>query len=104
MELRDYLRILRAHWLGIILLTLLGIAVAWGWTALQPRVYTATASGYVNSLGSSSDTGAALVGNQLAKSVVGSYIDIGSWRSVAEHAIGELGLDTSPERLVTKST
>ena len=40
MELRDYLRILRAHWLGIVLLTLLGVAVAWGWSAAAaPRLY-----------------------------------------------------------------
>ncbi|GAA3203523.1 polysaccharide biosynthesis tyrosine autokinase [Microbacterium terregens] len=102
MELRDYLRILRAHWLGILLLTLLGVGVAAGWTALQPRVYTASSSGYVSSGGGGSDVGSSLVGDQLARSKVTSYIDIGSWRTVAEYAIDELGLQTSPESLVTK--
>ncbi|MDE0545353.1 polysaccharide biosynthesis tyrosine autokinase [Microbacterium sp. C7(2022)] len=102
MELRDYLRILRAHWVGIVLLTLLGIAVAWGYTALQPRVYTATASGYVAATSTGSDSGSSLVGDQLARSKVTSYIDIGSWRSVAEYAIADLGLDTTPEQLVTQ--
>jgi capsular exopolysaccharide synthesis family protein len=100
MELRDYLRIVRAHWLGIVLLTALGIAAAWGWSALQPRVYTATTSGIVNAASAGGDAGSRLVGNQLAQSVVKSYIDIASWRSVAEYVIDDLGLQTSPEALV----
>lgn len=47
MELRDYLRIARAHWLGVVLCILLGTAVALGWAWLQPRVYTADANGFV---------------------------------------------------------
>jgi capsular exopolysaccharide synthesis family protein len=100
MELRDYLRILRAHWLGILLLTLLGVAAAWGWSSMQPRVYTATTSAIVDAAAGASDAGTRLVGNQLAQSVVKSYIDIGSWRSVAEYVIDDLGLDTTPESLV----
>lgn len=101
MELGDYLRILRAHWLGIVLLTLLGAAVAFGNSALQPRVYTASASGIVQATGGGTDVGSSLVGNQLAQSKVSSYVDIGGWRSVAEHAIDELGLDTTPQALVS---
>lgn len=100
MELRDYLRIVRAHWLAIVLLTVLGVAAAWGWSALQPRVYTATTSGIVNAASAGGDAGSRLVGNQLAQSVVKSYIDIASWRSVAESVIDDLGLDTTPEALV----
>ena len=44
MELRDYLRILRAHWIGIVLLALLGTAVAFGYSALQPRVWSSDPS------------------------------------------------------------
>lgn len=104
MELRDYLRILRTHWVGILLLTILGAAAAFGWTALQPRVYTASASGIVQATGGGTDTGSALVGNQLAQSKVSSYVDIGGWRSVAQHAIDELGLDTTPQALVSHVT
>jgi len=100
MELRDYLRILRAHWLGIVALTILGAAVAFGWSSLQPKVYTASASGIVQASGLGADVGSSLVGNQLAQSKVSSYVDIGGWRSVAEHAIDELGLDTTPQALV----
>jgi capsular exopolysaccharide synthesis family protein len=102
MELRDYLRIVRAHWVGILVLTILGAAIAFGWSALQPRVYTATASGYVKSTTSGSDAGSAIVGNQLVSSKIASFVDIGSWRSVADSAIDELGLDTTPEALVNR--
>lgn len=100
MELRDYLRILRAHWLGIVALTILGAAVAFGWSSLQPKVYTASASGIVQATGLGTDVGSSLVGNQLAQSKVSSYVDIGGWRSVADHAIDALGLDTTPQALV----
>lgn len=100
MELEGYLRILRAHWLAIVMLTLVGIAGASGWLLLQPKMYTAESSGYVSSR-SASDTGLALAGDSLARAKVKSYIDIGSWRSVAEHTIDELGLSTSPEALVS---
>lgn len=102
MELRDYLRILRTHWVGILVLTVVGAGAALGWTALQPRVYTASASGIVQATGGGTDTGSALVGNQLAQSKVSSYVDIGGWRSVAQHAIDELGLATTPQALVSR--
>lgn len=104
MELRDYLRIARAHWLGVVLCILLGTAVALGWAWLQPRVYTADANGFVASvnMGNDNQTGNSYVGDNLAKSKVKSYVQMGSWRSVAEHAIAELGLDATPEDLVRR--
>lgn len=99
MELSDYLRILRAHWLGIVVILVAGVVVAGGWSLLQPRVYTASASGFVAAQGAT-DLGTSLVGNQLAQSKVKSYLDIGSWRSVAEYAIRELQLAETPEALV----
>ncbi|MFC9984524.1 polysaccharide biosynthesis tyrosine autokinase [Microbacterium keratanolyticum] len=104
MELRDYLRIVRAHWIVIILATALGAGVAFGWSLLQPKVYTADATGIVTATSNDGSTGSALIGNQLAQSRVKSYLNLGSWRAVAEHAIDELGLDTSPESLVSRVT
>ncbi|MCS5713732.1 polysaccharide biosynthesis tyrosine autokinase [Herbiconiux sp. CPCC 205716] len=101
MELRSYAAILRAHWLAIVALLLLGGAVAFGWSLLQPKVYQADASGYI-SAGAAGDTGSALVGDNLAKSKVKSYIDIGTSRAVAQHAIDELGLVATPESLVQR--
>ena len=103
MELRDYLRGLRRHWLAIVLMTLIGIGAGYGWTLLQTPVYTAGASGYVVSK-QTEDVGMSTLGDSLARSRVQSYLDIAGWRSVAENAIDELELETTPEELVTHVT
>lgn len=104
MELRDYLRILRAHWIAILVLTLLGAGTAFAWTLTQTKIYTADASGYVTPYrsGSEEGTGVAFAADNLAKSKVVSFVKLGAWRTVAERAIDELGLDTSPEALVRR--
>lgn len=101
MELSGYLRGLRRHWLAIALMTAIGVAAGYGWTLLQTPVYQAEASGYVASR-QSEDVGISTVGDSLARSKVQSYLDIATWRNVAEGAIAELGLDTTPEQLVTQ--
>lgn len=95
-------RVLRAYWKAIVALTVAGGLVGLGWSALQPRVYTADASGYVAAVTSDNSTGAALAGDQLALSKVKSFIDMGYWRSVAESAREDLGLTDSPESLVQR--
>ncbi|MBK7822453.1 MAG: polysaccharide biosynthesis tyrosine autokinase [Tessaracoccus sp.] len=104
MELRDYLRIGRAHWLGIVAIVALSVGVALAWALVQPRVYTADANGIVVAATDSQDRTSGMVGNSFALSRVKSYVELGSWRSVAEHAIAELELKDSPEALVRRVT
>lgn len=104
MELRDYVRIVRAHWIVIVILALIGAVAAFGWSALQPRVYSADTTGIVTTSGGDGSSGSELVGNQLAQSRVKSYLNLGSWRAVAEHARDVLELDTSPDALVKRVT
>lgn len=101
MELTDYWRIVRAHWLAIIIFTLVGGALAFGAALVQPKVYSANASGIV-SAGVSEDLGSALVGDNYAKSRVKSYLDIATSRAVATFAIDELGLDATAEQLIPR--
>ena len=102
MELRDYFRILRSHWITILVLAVLGAGAAFGWSVVQPRVYTADTTGIVTAVDGDGSAGGALVGNQLALSRVKSYLNLGSWRAVAVHAIDDLGLDATPESLVSR--
>ena len=102
-ELSEYLRILRANWVAIIVLVVIAVSAAGIFSFLQPKVYTAEASGYVATPGST-DIGSSMVGDQLAQSKVRSYVTIGTWRSVAEAAINELGLSDSPEGLINRVT
>lgn len=99
MELRDYLRIVRSHWVVIILGAVLGALLGFGWASLQSKVYTAEANGYVLTVNSESSPA---TDNNLAMSMVKSYVEMGSWRSVAQNAINTLGLDTTPEALVKR--
>jgi capsular exopolysaccharide synthesis family protein len=101
MELRDYLRGLRRHWIAIVLMTLVGAGAGYGWTLLQTPVYVAGASGYVSSTGVE-DLGTGTLGDSLARSKVPTYLEIAGWRTVAEHSIEELGLSTRPEDLVNR--
>lgn len=103
MDLQQYLRIFRAHWLGVVLLAVAGVAVAYGWTLLQPRVYTADSSAIIRAnMGetASSELGMAALANSVTSGKVGTYSEVGRSRPVAERVIDELGLDTTPDRLV----
>ncbi|MFT4050813.1 MAG: polysaccharide biosynthesis tyrosine autokinase [Microbacterium sp.] len=105
LDVAQYLRVFRAHWLGIVLLTLLGVAIAFGWTVLQPRVYSADSTAIVKAqTADDSEIGLVSVANSIALGRVSTYVDIGSSRSVAERVITELGLNTTPEVLIQSVT
>lgn len=101
MELQDYLRIFKAHWVAVLLLILLGGGLAFGWALMQPKVYTANGSAII-STGSTSTLGDALVGDNFAKSRVRSYLDIAKSRQVGDYARQELGLSVSADHLVSR--
>ncbi len=99
MELEDYLRILRAHWLVILIITAFAGAAAFAWTETQPKVYTSSGSAIVTTGGSTS-LGDALVGDNYAKSRVLSYVDIAESRKVAAIAAEEMGYEGNADSLV----
>ncbi|HTN56249.1 MAG TPA: polysaccharide biosynthesis tyrosine autokinase [Microbacterium sp.] len=99
MELRDYLRIFRAHWLGMGLIIVGVVVLAFGWTLVQPKVYTADATAIVRATGTD-DLGMISLGNNIANQRVKTYVELGSSRAVAGRVIEELGLEQSPESLV----
>jgi len=102
MELSDYVRVVRTHWAVILLATMLGVGTLFGWSAMQPRVFSADTTGIVTAAGGSGTSGAALVGIQLAQSRVKSYLELGSWGTVAERVIDALDLKSGPESLIAR--
>jgi capsular exopolysaccharide synthesis family protein len=102
-ELTDYWKIVRAHWLAMVAITCAGAVLGLGWALIQPKEYTADASGIV-SAGVSSDLGTAMAGENYAKSRVVSYLDLAESRAVAESVVQELGLTESPESLIGQVT
>lgn len=98
MDLRDYIRILRNNWLSILLITLLGVAVAAGATALTKPTYTARTQIFVavNSGETATDI---LQGSSFSEKRVTSYVTLAKSPRVLQPVIDELGLDSSPSAL-----
>lgn len=103
MELRDYLRGLRRHWLAIILMTLVGVGTAYGWALLQTPVYASTASGVVQAKTEYED-GQLFNDDSAARLKVPTLLDMAGWKEVAELAIEDLGLTASPESVAARIT
>lgn len=105
MELRDYANALKRHWFGIVLMTVLGLAVGYGWAAVQTPVYSADASGVVVVLPvEGQEIVAPGAYDSLAQSKVPTYMEMAQWRTVAEKAAADLGISASPESLIQRIT
>ncbi|PYI38752.1 lipopolysaccharide biosynthesis protein [Arthrobacter psychrolactophilus] len=99
LDVRDYVRVFRQHWLGVVALVLIGILCSAGWILLQKPSYSANSIGYV-SIPGGDNMGSALAGDNLAKSKATSYASFASSRPVAESVITSLKLGTTPDQLL----
>lgn len=99
MSLTDYLRIARRFWKGILALVLVSTVAAFGWYLIQPRIYSAEASGMVISSGAD-NLSWSLAGDSLAKSKAKSYKAVAESASVANRVISDLSLSTTPQDLL----
>lgn len=70
---------------------------------LQPKVYTATAAGYVTAGGGQS-IGESYSSQTLAQQKAQAYVTLFTNRQVTQAVIEELGLDTTPQELATRIT
>lgn len=95
----EYWKALRAHWVVVLFIVLLGGAAGLAVAALQPKTFSADASGMLTVQGTG-DLSSALSGDSYAKSRVTSYLDVAASRSVAELAKEDLGLEESPDALL----
>lgn len=103
MELRDYLRGLRRHWLAVVLMTAVGVLTAFAWASLQTPVYESTANGLVQSKATASQ-GGAIYGDSYANSKVPTFLEMATWKIVAQTAAKELNLNESPDQLASRVT
>lgn len=107
MELRDYSRALQRHWLAIVLMTVVGIAVGFGWASIQTPVYQADAGGLIKPRSTALEGGGVLGAQQsdsMSRAKVSTYLEMATWRSTAEAAAAELGIDEKPDVLVRRIT
>lgn len=101
LDVRDYVRVFRQHWLGVVALVLIGILCSAGWILLQKPSYSANSIGYV-SIPGGDNMGSALAGDSLAKAKSTSYASFASSRPVAESVINSLKLDVTPDQLLSQ--
>lgn len=99
MEFKDYVRILLAHWVGVLALTVVGVVAAYGYNSQQPEVFQASATGFVTT-GQTSNAADASIGNSLAQARVASYAALATSSSTAESVIKAMHLQTTPSALV----
>ncbi|MDR5701472.1 polysaccharide biosynthesis tyrosine autokinase [Agromyces aerolatus] len=98
MELRDYVRVLRQHWVLIVALTLLGVAAAAGYSIMQTPQYSSSAKVFVSTSGGAS-VSELQQGNTFTQQRVKTYADLVTTPIVLLPVINELSLDTTGEAL-----
>lgn len=98
LDLREFLRAVRAYWAGAVSIVLVCVAIAAMWTLTQPRVWTSDATGVVQT-SSGGDAGLALAADNLAKSKAKTYVELAKSQAVAESAALAIGVDSADELL-----
>lgn len=102
MEIHNYLNVLRRRWFSIALITIIGIVLAFVFTAAAPRIYTATAQNFVALSSASSDSDNPLSGAQFAAQRVKSYTEIVSSPEVLDPVIKKLNLPYTSQQLANQ--
>lgn len=103
MTLEDLWKLTRRQFLVIAIGALIGLLLAFGWMMLQPKVYTATAAGYVTAGGGQS-IGESYSSQTLAQQKAQAYVTLFTNRRVTEAVIKDLSLDTTPQELAGRIT
>lgn len=93
-EIRDYLRVLRARWKSIIAVTVLGVAAAVLGTFLTTPLYAASSQLFVSTTGTA-DVSAAYQGNLFSQQRVTSYAELIKGEEVAQRVVDDLDLTES---------
>lgn len=101
LDLREYLRLLRHHWLTIAALTLIGLLLGGGFSVLATPVYTAQTQLFV-AIQSSGSVLELQQGNTFSQARVQSYVKTVTSPLVLQPAIDSLGLAVSAEQLAPR--
>jgi capsular exopolysaccharide synthesis family protein len=103
MELTDYLRVLRKHWVSLILIFLAGMGSAAGVSALMTPVYTASAGVFLT-VNSGDTAGELNQGSSYAENQVRSYAQVVTAPVVLQPVIDKLGLGLTVGKLADRVT
>lgn len=98
MTVLDFLRITRKNWIILIAGVVLGALVMFGYTQLQPRVYSANSAGFVVS-GGEAGLAEALSGSDIAGNKARSFVPLITSRAVFEEIAANPDLDLDGQSL-----
>lgn len=99
MKLRDYLRVLYAHWVLIVIFTALGAGTGVAVTFWATPQYEAQAKLYVSVQTDSQASGDLLQGSSFARQNMATFVELATTESVLEPVSEELALGASPRVL-----
>ena len=103
MELTDYLRVIRKHWVSLILIFLAAMGSAAGVSALMTPVYTASAGVFLT-VNSGDTAGELNQGSTYAENQVRSYAQVVTAPVVLQPVIDKLGLGVTVGKLAERVT
>lgn len=101
MELSDYIRILRKNWLVIVIATLLGVAVAAGYSLTRTPMYQSDSTIFVSTQ-SGETIGEIQQGNTFTQARIATYVQLVDEPYVLLPVIQELGLQVSVDSLAAR--
>lgn len=101
MTITAYLRMLRRHWIVVLMATLLGAAVSYGVTLLMPTWYTATTTQFVRGI-PNAESGNEYQAAQFAAARAKSYSSMIGNPDVLSGVVSSLRLDRTPAELYTQ--
>lgn len=104
MEISDYVRILRARWIVIVVTTVVAASASLVFSLLSTPVYESCTRLYVSTGSSSSSVTEVYQGNLASQQRVASYTQLLGGESVAQRTIDALGLSLTPSALAAKVT
>ncbi|HQV90942.1 MAG TPA: Wzz/FepE/Etk N-terminal domain-containing protein, partial [Phycicoccus sp.] len=104
MTLIEFVRLSRANLWKIVLATVVGYLLAYGYASTLPKVYTADASGYIVTNSGAKTIGDLYAGSALAGSKADSYLPLVTSRSVSAMVIKQLKLDADPASVAGRVT
>ncbi|MDQ1305609.1 MAG: tyrosine-protein kinase [Actinomycetota bacterium] len=97
MDLQEYLRVIRRRWMSVLGITLVVVGIAAGYTLLAPKIYDASAEGFV-ALGPT-NTSAPVASAALGLQRVKTYTRFVNAPAVLNEVIKELNLTISTQQL-----
>ena len=101
MELKDYLRLVRAQWLTIVVCVVVATAGAVVVTMRATPMYSASVKLIVSARAGTADASTAYQGNLLSQQLVKSYADLLTGRTMAQAVVADLKLSEPAGQVVS---